>query len=30
MTFWKPLLGLALGAAAGYGYHLFMNKCGST
>jgi len=30
MTFWKPFLGFALGAAAGYGYHLFMNKCGST
>jgi hypothetical protein len=30
MAIWKPLLGLAVGAIAGYGYHLLMDRCGST
>jgi hypothetical protein len=30
MPIWKPILGLVLGAVAGYGYHVFMFKCGST
>jgi len=30
MAFVKGLLGVTIGAAAGFGYHVLMNRCGST